>query len=577
MAATPQELLNQIALRRRLIQLCRRWYLFTLVFSVVFASVLLTLRLLNVIEDPFRWWMVLLLPAVALLPAGLFHRGITTMQAARLADEHAQTKDLFLTATSLSTSTGEYQAAVTDEANHKAPKVLPRLVVPFTPGNKLTHVVVTLLVLLAGVLWIPQFDLLGKDEVRQKITERKQRLEETRKAIVKRSEQLKKQDLAAEQSKQVEAKINALQQALRKMDKQDPKGNLQRLTDQKQRIEQEWQQKKLAQSLKNNPTNQRFGSSSDQQKQWQKEMKSGQSQSLENKMEEIKKKAEQLANTTDPAEKQKLQKDIKQSIQEMADYAMKQDGGQKLGESLQQALQQLDMSKMDNLSQEAAKAMQESMNLSQQELQQLAQSVRDMKKLEEAMKTIQQAQQANNQQPLDGEACSNCNTMADYQKLYDKMMQQGANGDGQGQQPSPSMADAQGQGQGQSQSQPGQGQGNGSKPGSGNGNGGGMGGPGQGQGNIAPEDDSVVTNFQTEKEKTKLNAGKILLSWKTKGMAPAGEAVKDYQQSLDTVKQDAAHAIDSEQVPAGYHDAIKKYFDTIEQANNESARPPASK
>ncbi len=102
-----------------------------------------------------------------------------------------------------------------------------------------------------------------------------------------------------------------------------------------------------------------------------------------------------------------------------------------------------------------------------------------------------------------------------------------------------------------------------------------MGGPGQGQGNIAPEDDSITTNFQTEKDKSKLNAGKILLSWKTKGKAPAGTANKDYQESLNTVKQDAAQAIDSEQVPAGYHDAIKKYFDTIEQAQNESTRSPA--
>jgi predicted nucleic acid-binding protein len=250
----------------------------------------------------------------------------------------------------------------------------------------------------------------------------------------------------------------------------------------------------------------------------------------------------------------------------MADYAMKQDGGQKMAESLQQALQQLDMSKMGDVSQEAAQALKESMNLSEQELKQLAQSVRDMKKLEEAMKTIQQAQQANNQQPLDGEACSSCKSMSDYQKLYDKMMQQAS---GEGQQPSPSMSDAQNQSQGQN---PGQGK---PKPGSGNGSG--MGGPGQGKGNIAPEDDSVVTNFQTEKDKSKLNAGKILLSWKTKGMAPKGEAVKDYQESLDTIRQDAAQALETEQIPAGDHDVIKKYFDTIEQANDAPEQPSQSK
>lgn len=570
MASTPQNLLDEIAFRKRLIHMARRWYIFTLVLAVIFASVLTTLRLISIIDDPFQWWMVLLVPAAGLLVAGIFHRGISTMQAARMADEHAKTKDLFLTATSLSTSTGEYQDAVTDEANHKAPSVFPKQVVPFTPGNKLSHVVVTLLVLLAGVMWMPQFDLLGKDEVRQKTTERKKRLEETRKAVVKRTETLKKKDLEAENSKQVEAKINALQQALRKMKPQDPKGNLKRLADQKQRIEQQWQQKKLAQSLKNNPTNQRFGNTTEQQQQWKKQMQNGQTKDLKNKMEEVKKKAEQLAQTKDPAEKQKLQKEIKQAIQEMADYAMKQDGGQKMADSLQQALQQLDMSKMENMSQEASKAMKESMDLSQQELEQLAQSVRDMKKLEDALKTVQKAQQANNQKPLDGEACSSCNSMADYQQLYDKMMQQAK---GQGQQPSPSMSEAQSQSQCQN---PAMCQGNCTGACKGGGKGSGMKGPGQGKGNIAPEDDSITTNFQTEKDKSKLNAGKILLSWKTKGKAPAGTAVKDYHESLNAIKQDAAQAIDSEQIPAGQHDVIKKYFDTIEQVNNESARSSES-
>lgn len=569
MASTPQTLLNEIAFRKRMIHMSRRWYIATLVFAVIFATTLITLRLVNIVEDPFKWWMVSLVPLAGLLIAGIFHRGITSMQAARLADEHAKTKDLFLTATSLSTATGEYQDAVADEANHKAPTISPSQVVPYAPGNKLTHVLITLLVLMAGVLWMPQFDLLGKEEVRQKTADRKKRLEETRKAIVKRSEELKKKDIEAENSKQVEARINALQQALRKMQPQDPKGNLQRLAEQKQRIEQEWQQKKLAQSLKKNPTNQRFGNTTEQQQQWKKEMQNGQTQDLKNKMEEVKKKAEEMAKTNDPSEKQKLQKEIKQAIQEMADYAMKEDGGQKMAESLQQALQQLDMSKMEQMSGEASQAMKEAMNLSQQELEQLAQSVRDMKKLEEALKTVQKAQQANNQQPLDGQACSSCNSMADYQKLYDQMMQQQQ---GEGQQPSPSMAEGESQSQCQNPAVCGGTCTGACKGGSGQGSG--MGGPGQGKGNIAPEDDSITTNFQTEKDQAKLNAGKILLSWKTKGKAPAGTAVKDYQESLNTVKQDAAQAIDSEQVPAGYHDAIKKYFDTIEQAQNESARSP---
>lgn len=564
MAVTPQELLDRIALRKRLIHWARRGYWFTLIFAIIFATVLITLRLLNIVEDPFRGWMVLLVPTVGVLFAAIFHRGISDMQAARLADEHAKTKDLFLTASSLNTSTGDYQDAVTDQANKQAPTVNPSAVVPYFPGKKLGHVVMILLVLTAGILWMPQFDLLGQDEDRQKTTQRKQRLEETRKALVKRSKKLKKQDLLADQSKQVEAKINALQQALRKMKKIDPKGNVKRLADQKQRIQDTWQQKKLAQSLKNKSANQRFGNNTQQQRQWKKQMKNGQSQNLQKKMQAVQKKAEQLAKTTDKKERAKLQKEIKQDIQEMLDYAMKENGAQQLAQSLEQALNQLDMTQMDDISSEAAKALSESMNLSQQELQQLAQSVRDMQKLEEALKAIQQAQLANNLQPLDGESTSSCKTLSDYQKLYDKICQ--------GRCKNPAMCQGQCQGKCQGNS-PSMSQGN--TPGQGQGAG--MKGAGQGQGNIAPEDDSVVTNFKTEKEKTKLRAGKILLKWKTKGMAKTGQAVKDYEKSIHTVKQDAAQAIESEQVPAGYHDAIKKYFDTIEQVENAPQKPSESK
>ena len=136
MAATPRQLLDQIALRKRLIHFASRGYLFTLIFAVIFAVVLITLRLFNVVEDPFAWWMVLLVPAVGLLLALIFHRGISELQAARLADEHAKTKDLFLTASSLSTSTGDYQDAVTDQANKQAPTVNAAQVVPYFPGKK---------------------------------------------------------------------------------------------------------------------------------------------------------------------------------------------------------------------------------------------------------------------------------------------------------------------------------------------------------------------------------------------------------------------------------------------------------
>ena len=56
--------------------------------------------------------------------------------------------------------------------------------------------------------------------------------------------------------------------------------------------------------------------------------------------------------------------------------------------ALQRAMDQLEAAKDGKLSTEALQQAMESMDLSKMELQQMAQSVRDMKSLEEALKTL---------------------------------------------------------------------------------------------------------------------------------------------------------------------------------------------
>ncbi|KPK99785.1 MAG: hypothetical protein AMK75_06350 [Planctomycetes bacterium SM23_65] len=62
-----------------------------------------------------------------------------------------------------------------------------------------------------------------------------------------------------------------------------------------------------------------------------------------------------------------------------------------------------------------------------------------------------------------------------------------------------------------------------------------------------------------------MTAGKILLKWKTLGTAPAGKAKIEYDQQIREVKKGVSEAILREQVPPGYHDAIRKYFDSLEK------------
>ena len=87
-------------------------------------------------------------------------------------------------------------------------------------------------------------------------------------------------------------------------------------------------------------------------------------------------------------------------------------------------------------------------------------------------------------------------TMDEYQEFYEQMLAQ------------------QGQGQGQ-----GQGRGQGMK------------GPGTGEGGEAPEDPTKKNNFKSERSKTALHAGRILMKWETKETAEKGAVARGLPES----------------------------------------------
>ena len=204
-----------------------------------------------------------------------------------------------------------------------------------------------------------------------------------------------------------------------------------------------------------------------------------------------------------------------------------------LAAALKRAMTQLESSQIEGLSSESLEAMLESLDLANLELEEIAQSVKDLKALEEALKALQWAKRLNDREMLDGEACKNCTSMKDYEELYAKMRagMGGAGGDGMGP---------------------------------------GLGGRGMGRGGKAPEDDSVLTDFKAERSKSAVTAGKILLSLKTKGLNDRGQAVKNYRKLIRNVKQGISEAIEQEQIPPGYHEGIKSYFDNIKPTPSES-------
>jgi hypothetical protein len=89
------------------------------------------------------------------------------------------------------------------------------------------------------------------------------------------------------------------------------------------------------------------------------------------------------------------------------------------------------------------------------------------------------------------------------------------------------------------------------------------GGPGPGDGAKRTEDDAAKTAFKSEKSKSMLADGKMLLQWQSKDVGETGERAEQFSAAVRGVKQGVSEALQAEQVPPGYHDAIKKYFDTL--------------
>lgn len=94
---------------------------------------------------------------------------------------------------------------------------------------------------------------------------------------------------------------------------------------------------------------------------------------------------------------------------------------------------------------------------------------------------------------------------------------------------------------------------------------------GQGEGGLAPENADEKTKFKGSRARSALRAGKMLLQWKRKGEAPAGEVTEAYRLLMRDVKQGVSEAILRERIPPGYQNAIQRYFDSLEKE-----APPAA-
>ncbi|MDB5345095.1 MAG: hypothetical protein JWP89_3472 [Schlesneria sp.] len=540
------KLLVGVIQRMRLAAVGRSFYIAFLILCSAFAITLLVARLTGLTPGFLAptnatWLAMSALPILAVLFALVLHRKPTLPDAARLVDQSTGAKDLYLTLSLLDTSAGEYQPLVLRSAEMKAAGVSPDRVVPFTWHQRFWHAIWLPCLIAAGVLFVPQLDPFGKVAKANLVNKRHERLAEAKHATEVRLAEVQRKIEEHDENNPTDDKIEELKLAFNKMQPTKRDENLKALMSEQKDIGKLWRQlsaERLKDLMSESTTgDQQFGSNNEEKlEKWQQELQQGSAGGIQKEMQDLKQALQKLAQTKDPVKRAELMQQLKEGLGDLEKLAHDKLHNEELASALDRAMQQLELSEQNDLSQEALESAMQSLELSQAELKELEQAVKDLKELEQALKTIQQAKKVNEGEKLDGEKAGDCKTLADYESLYAKILAES--------------------GEGGEEEKEGEG----------------MGPRGFGKGGEAPEDDSVETGFKTEQSKSAVVAGKMLLSMQQKGEAEKGEVVRDYKALVQTVKQGAMEALNTEQIPPGYHDGIKGYFDALEKAK-EANKP----
>ena len=528
-----RRLLRRVAGRQRLAAAGSLCFVLLLVLAGVYGALFVASRLLGLVPDWFEPVTLLVVPAAAVALAAAFHRGPRPVEVARRIDRHADTRDLFLTATLLDQSPGDFKPIVARQAEERAGKIAPAKVAPYQWGGRGAICAAVLGALLLSVRFVPQLDPFGKEEQRKKAAELERDLAETKKATALRIALLKRRNPQAKTSEQARHALDELKKTFKAMKPTQPKANLQRLRTAQERLDELWRrhgEKRLKDAFDPTRQTQTLGAArADKAEQWKRSLRRGDPSELQKEIAEIKRKVAQMQQAKDPAQRAKIQQEVGRRLGGLKDFLASNATARPLDESARRALEQLTMADNKKLSKEALEALKQSLDLTKNELDNVAQAVRDLQALEEGLRAAQLARRANQAQPLDGKGCEGCKTIADYAAFYKQLME-GAKT---------------------------------AKVGPG------MGSKGIGKGGEAPEKPEEDTDFTPERSRSAFQAGKVLLQWKTRKLSDPGSVKTDYKQHIHDVKQGVSEAILHEQVPPGYHDAIKKYFDALEEAGGK--------
>jgi hypothetical protein len=527
-----QHFLRRVSRRQNVVSFGRQWRFVLLVALGIYSLALLVSRLFGLLPGWFTPTTSMVFLVSTLILGWIFYHRTDATEAARLADARMGTHDLFLTASLIGHSLGAYQDLVLQEAEQRAAKVLPKSIVPYSWQGDTLRVCAALALLGLGVYFLPQFDPFGLHQRQRQLAEQRERLLELRKATEARATLLE-QNRTGEHTDVTKQALANLEKAFREAKPNDKAGTLARLNQQQKILGQLWKQaseERLKNVLNLPPPAQSFGlADPSKAEQIRNDLQKGDVSSASKELEALKQKAEELARTQDPVEREKLRQELMDRLQNLKDTLDQQLNSQAMDSDLQRALEQLALANLPGLSSQSLKDMSDSMSLSQEELQQLAKAMADMQDIEQALRALQLAKALNNLQPLNGQDFVKFGDLRAYAAFCEGKCNSLIAGMGLGQ--------------------------------------------GYGIGPRPYGDEDSTNHFRPEKSASLLQPGRMLMEWKTREVSEAGPAREEYLQAIQNVRQQASEAVVEEQIPPGYQAAIKQYFDTLPHDTTAHAQP----
>ena len=502
-----------------------RWLSFLLVLH---AAAMVLCRACGVGVDFFPFWSFLLDPVVASAVA-LCRRVPTLFEAAHWTDQRLGSGDVFLTFLHLDDGSEQgYAPLVRRQAAEWMSRVDPRRVAPLAWGNGMRRAGVVVALVAVAFFFFPTLDPFGHREKRQEIAAEKDRLRTWRKLAEARRAELTKAGSREQHSPQAKREITALEQVFRTAAKGKKQQTMARLNERQKALGALWRERnreRLRRAFQRASAAQHLGGSGGLKKEaWLRDLGKGEATALRREIEAVRELVKRMEKSRDTAERERLEREAMQRLRALSRFAENEMGDGELANLLNEAMAQLATMKLGDLGREAEKSLLASLDLSQAEIEALAQRLRDAKTLEEALGVCQMAKAANMRlkEGLDGAACAQCQGLKAYAELYAKLAGRAGTGAG-------------------------------------------MKGAGHGQGGMAPEDPTRTTSFKPERSPTTLAGGRMLSQWKVREMGPKGVAREAYAASPKEVRQAVNEAILRERIPPGYHDAIRRYFSTLEE------------